>query len=202
MIDQLAAAAGRAVSRETFDRIERYAALLRDEAVRQNLVAKSTLATMWERHILDSAQLVRFEPRPGANWLDIGSGAGLPGVVIACIVDGPITLLEPRKLRADFLKQVCNSLRLNAVAVRSKVERMTGTFDVITARGVAPLAKLLEISQHLSTTNTVWALPKGRGAVEELAQAKQAWHGMFHVKQSVTSADSYVVVGTGVRAKT
>ena len=72
-------------------------------AQRQNLVSASTLDQLWERHILDSAQLVRFEPRPGASWVDIGSGAGLPGIVIACLVDGPGTLVEPRRLRAEFL---------------------------------------------------------------------------------------------------
>ena len=60
---------------------------------------------LWERHVLDSAQLVRFEPEPGASWIDIGSGAGLPGIVIACLVDGPVTLVEPRRLRANFLEQ-------------------------------------------------------------------------------------------------
>ena len=76
-----------------------------------------------------------------------------------------------------------------------------GELDVIVARAVAPLSQLLQISHHLSTKKTVWALPKGRGAQSELAEAESTWQGVFHVEQSVTDRDSYIVVGTGVRRK-
>ena len=201
MIDQLSRAAARDVSRETFEKLEAYAALLRDEARRQNLIAASTLDHVWERHILDSAQLVRFEPRPGASWADIGSGAGLPGIVIACLVEGPVTLIEPRRLRADFLARSAEALQLNAVVTARKAESVEGRFDVITGRAVARLDQFLSLSAHLSTRNTVWALPKGRGAHSELAEAQRAWQAAFHVEQSVTDADSYIVVGTGVRKR-
>ena len=201
MIERLEHVAGRIVPRETFEKLDAYATLLREEAGRQNLVSAATLDHLWERHILDSAQLVRFEPHSGASWADIGSGAGLPGIVIACIVAGPVTLIEPRRLRADFLHRVCESLGLNASVVQGKAERAGGKYDVITARAVTRLGQLLGISAHLSTRNTVWALPKGRGAEEELAEAKQSWQGVFHVEQSVTDADSKIVVATGVRAR-
>lgn len=198
MIDRLAQAAGRDVSRETIEKLEAYAAFLREENRRQNLVAESTLDYLWERHILDSAQLVRFEPRMGASWVDVGSGAGLPGIVIACLVQGSVTLIEPRRLRADFLHKVCEALRINAGVFHGKAERAQGKYDVITARAVASLAQILKISEHLSTRKTVWALPKGRSADAELAAARQAWQGGFHVEQSVTDADSRIVVATGV----
>jgi 16S rRNA (guanine527-N7)-methyltransferase len=203
MIGKIAAVSGRDVSRETFDRLERYVQLLRQEAGRQNLISRHTLDTLWNRHVLDSAQLVRFEPKAAASWADVGSGAGLPGIVVACLVDGPVTLIEPRRLRAEFLQTVIDELglrcRVTVQAVRA--ERAVGTFDVISARAVTRLPKLLEISHHLSTGKTVWALPKGRGALEELVEAKQAWQGMFHVERSVTDDESYIVVGTGVRVK-
>ena len=201
MIDRLAAASGRNVSRETFEKIEAYVQFLASESERQNLVSASTLHHVWDRHILDSAQLVPFEPRANASWLDIGSGAGLPGIVIACLVNGRVTLVEPRRLRAEFLQRAVEALGLSATVVASKIEKVSGKFDVITARAVASLPRLLEISHHLSTRNTVWALPKGRSAQSELAEAQRAWQGVFHVKQSVTDADSYIIVGTGVRAK-
>jgi 16S rRNA (guanine527-N7)-methyltransferase len=201
VIGAIAAAAQRDVSRETFGRLETYVALLTNESRRQNLVSSTTLERVWERHILDSAQLVTLEPKPGASWADIGSGAGLPGIVVACLVDGPVKLIEPRRLRADFLHKVCESLALNATVYCGRAESARGEYDVITARAVAPLPKLLKISAHLSTRNTVWALPKGRAAERELAEAKQAWQGTFHVKQSVTDADAKIVVATGVRAK-
>ena len=120
MIERLAEVAQRDVSRETFEKIEAHAAMLREENQRQNLVSASTLDQLWERHILDSAQLVRFEPHAGASWVDIGSGAGLPGIVLACLVEGPVTLIEPRRLRAEFLHKVCESLGLKATVFLGK----------------------------------------------------------------------------------
>jgi 16S rRNA (guanine527-N7)-methyltransferase len=162
VIERLAEIARRDVSRETFEKLQTYAALLKAENRRQNLIAASTVELLWERHILDSAQLVRFQPHGAARWVDIGSGAGLPGIVIACLVDGPVTLIEPRRLRAEFLHKLCDALRINASVVMGKVERAEGIYDAITARAVTRLGNLFEISAHLSTTKTVWMLPKGR----------------------------------------
>jgi 16S rRNA (guanine527-N7)-methyltransferase len=201
MIQRLEQAAGRPVSRETFERLEAYVALLVEENRRQNLVAAATLEHVWDRHIVDSAQLIRFEPHVGSSWLDIGSGAGLPGIVVACLVHGNVTLAEPRRLRAEFLHKVVESLDLRTSVHCMKVERVDGSFDVITARAVAPLTELLKISAHLSTRKTVWALPKGRSAERELAEARKAWQGSFRVEPSVTDDQSYIVVGTEVRAR-
>jgi 16S rRNA (guanine527-N7)-methyltransferase len=183
------------------ERLEAFVGLLENESRCQNLVSVSSLPNIWGRHILDSAQLVRFEPRAGASWADVGSGAGLPGVVIACLVEGPVTLIEPRRLRAEFLQHAISSLKLNAIVAHARVEKVAGHFDVVTARAVAPLGKFFGISQHLSTSNTVWALPRGRNAHSELAEAERAWQGVFHVEQSATDEESYIVVGTGVRAR-
>jgi 16S rRNA (guanine527-N7)-methyltransferase len=201
VIEALERVARRLVSRETSEKLEAFVSLLREESGRQNLVSASTLDHIWGRHILDSAQLVRFEPHSGASWLDIGSGAGLPGIVIACLVEGPVTLVEPRRLRADFLHRTAESLHLRVKVHCAKVERVEGTFDIITARAVANLTRLLEISAHLSTRKTVWALPKGRNALAELSAARRAWQGEFRVERSVTDAESYIVVGTGVRTR-
>ena len=124
-------------------------------------------------------------------------------MVIALLVEGPVTLVEPRRLRVDFLHLAVERLRLAPrVTIRhQKVERLSGSFDVITARAVASLARVLEISSHLSTKKTVWVLPKGRSARTELAEAQRAWQGMFHVEQSVTDPDSMIVVASGVGKK-
>ena len=199
MIDRLAEVARRDVSRETFEKLQAYAVFLREENRRQNLISASTVDDLWERHILDSAQLVRFEPHAGASWVDIGSGAGLPGIVIACLVEGRVTLVEPRRLRAEFLHRANESLALGVDVICSKAERAQGRYDVITARAVANLAKFMEISAHLSTRKTTWALPKGRNAEVELVQAQQAWQGTFHVEPSATDPESGIVIVTGVR---
>jgi 16S rRNA (guanine527-N7)-methyltransferase len=201
MIERLSEVTRRDVSRETFEKLKLYVALLREGSQRQNLVSASTLDHLWERHILDSAQLVRFEPHAGSSWVDIGSGAGLPGIVVACLIEGPVTLVEPRRLRVEFLHKICDSLRLDATVIATKAERAEGKYDVITARAVANLGQFLKISAHLSTRKSLWVLPKGRSATVELAEAQQAWQGAFHVEQSVTDADSHIVVATGVRAK-
>lgn len=199
--NQIASIAGRHVSRETFAKLVVYEAMLEQESRRQNLISASTARTLWERHILDAAQLVRFEPKPGASWVDIGSGSGIPGIVIAIVVDGPVTLMEPRRLRAEFLHRVCDSLELSATVVSQKAERVGGHYDVITGRAVARLDRFLKLSAHLSTGNSVWVLPKGRGGAAELALAEQSWHGVFHVEQSLTDKDSYIVVGSQIRAR-
>ena len=202
MIEALAEACGRPVSRETFSRIRAYEQLLRAENERQNLISAQGMEGLWKRHILDSAQLLRFvEPNPGAAWLDVGSGAGLPGIVIACLAGGPVTLAEPRKLRADFLRRCVNVLGLDAVVQQTKVERITGAYDVITGRAVAALPRFLEMCDHLSTKNTVWILPKGKGAQSELAEAQRTWQGSFRVEPSVTDEDSRIIVATQLRAR-
>jgi 16S rRNA (guanine527-N7)-methyltransferase len=201
VIDELSEAAGRTVSRETMDRLALYSDRLREESARQNLISVSTFDHLWKRHILDSAQLARFEPHGGAAWADIGSGAGLPGIVLACIVEGPITLVEPRRLRADFLRSVVAELGLSATVEPVKVERVNGRFDVITGLAVASLSRFLDLCDHLSTRNTAWVLPKGRNAQSELEEARRSWQGVFHVEQSVTDADAKIIIGTGVRAR-
>jgi 16S rRNA (guanine527-N7)-methyltransferase len=202
MTANLAELLERDVPRETQEILECYCLLLREESSRQNLISASTVERLWDRHILDSAQLVRFETRPGASWLDIGSGAGLPGVVIATLVAGPVTLLEPRRLRADFLTRAVQSLGLgNATVQCAKAERAQGRFEMITARAVAPLAKFLEMSTHLSTRNTCWVLPKGRNAQSELAAAQQKWHCEAEIVPSRTDPDSGILVLRDVRRR-
>jgi 16S rRNA (guanine527-N7)-methyltransferase len=203
MIDRLAEVTGRSVSRETFERLEFYGDLLRDEAQHQNLVSRATLDRLWERHILDSAQLVRFEPSPGASWVDIGTGAGLPGVVIAALVSGPVVLVEPRRLRVEFLERIVAELGIgDRVSVAaSTIQKVGGRFEVITARAVASLDKLLAISTHLSTRNTIWVLPKGRGAQSELAEASRTWHCEATSVPSRTDTNSEILLLRNVKAR-
>jgi 16S rRNA (guanine527-N7)-methyltransferase len=203
MIEALERAAGRPVSRETIALLEAYVDRLKAANRQQNLVAASTLGAIWERHILDSAQLARFAPRAGASWIDIGSGAGLPGIVIAALTEGPVTLAEPRRLRAAFLQETVEALGLaNRVSVLStKIENVHGKFDVITARAVAPLGRLLGMAHHLAHSGTVWALPKGRNAKSELAEAQRSWQCAVRSEASCTDPDATILVLSRVRAK-
>ena len=187
------------VSRET--RLTAFVELLREESEKQNLIAPSTLDQIWARHIVDSAQLLAHAPDTGV-WLDIGSGAGLPGLVVALLRDAPVELVEPRKLRTDFLSRVSAALNLSDVSVHTaKIERTQGPTSVISARAVAPLDDLFRIARHRSTSSTVWVLPKGRNAQSEVEEARRNWHGSFHVEPSITAPDSLIVVAKGVRPR-
>ena len=203
MIDLLVKAADADVSRETYARLQEYVRLLQHEALVQNLIAPSTLNDVWTRHIADSAQLMRYEPRVGSSWADVGSGAGLPGLVVGILASGPMTLIEPRRLRAEFLKTAVAELDLadRITVTHCKVERVEGQFDVITGRAVAALDGFLQIASHLSSFETTWVLPKGKGAQSELAQARRNWHCDVRVEQSCTDPESQILVLTRVGAK-
>jgi len=189
-----------APSADQWARLEQFATMLVAESAQQNLIAASTIPTMWVRHIADSAQLLALDARDGDGlWFDLGSGAGLPGLVVAILSERPIALIESRKRRCDFLRAVIGELALAHVEViEAPLERIeTRAAATISARAFAPLDKLINLSARFSTESTRWLLPKGRNAVKELALLPQAWQNLFHVEQSLTDADSQILVGTG-----
>lgn len=187
------------VSGET--RLAEFVDLLRDEATRQNLVSPATLGTIWSRHVVDSAQLLDHAAGDGP-WLDIGSGAGLPGIVLAILRDAPVELVEPRKLRTAFLQHCVDTLGLTNVTIHTaKVERTMGRAAIITARAVGTLDTLFRIARHRADRSTIWVLPKGRTAQSEVEDARLWWQGSFHVEPSVTAADSLIIVAKEVRPR-
>ena len=203
MSDARVALAGLDVSRETIERLEQFVALLTDENQHQNLVSKSTIPNLWTRHIADAAQLLAFAP-PRGSWLDIGSGAGLPGMVVAILTGAPMLLVEPRRLRADFLQRAVGTLDLAAtvLVIQSKVEMVRHSpVDVITARAVASIDRLFAIAGHLSHNGTIWVLPKGRKAKSELDAARETWQGDFRLEPSRTDPDAQILVASRVRRK-
>lgn len=190
------------VSRETVNRLRTYLDLLLEEAGKQNLIARSTAREAWERHIVDSAQLLVHAPNDFGSWLDIGSGAGLPGLVVAIMTGSPVTMVEPRRLRVEFLQRCIAELGLHSATVfDGKVERLTGQFDVISARAVATVSKVFSMAGHLAHPGTRWVLPKGRGAAKELAEAQASWQGRFKLEPSITATDAMIVLAEGVAPK-
>lgn len=184
---------------EVLDRLEDLAVLLTAENDVQNLVSDASLAELWVRHYADSAQLLNFVPRETCrSWLDLGTGAGFPGLVIAVLrPECQVYMVESRGRRIEWLQRAADSLRLsNAHVCGTKVEALeTRKFDAISARAFAPLPKLLDLSARFSTDKTVWLLPKGRSARQELKEL-QGWNHLFHVEQSITDAEAGVIVGT------
>lgn len=174
------------------------------EGDRQNLISAGTREMMWSRHIVDSAQLLSHAPSElSAHWVDIGTGAGFPGLVIACIAAGPIVLVEPRPLRVAHLERCIDQLGLaHCSVIRSSISDVhVDNVGVISARAYAPLEKIFNSSQHLSGLSTTWILPKGRNAHNELASTRVGWQGVFHVEQSVTDPESRIVVASGVERR-
>ncbi|WP_411340066.1 16S rRNA (guanine(527)-N(7))-methyltransferase RsmG [Sphingopyxis sp. J-6] len=180
--------------------LDRFADLLVAENALQNLIAASTVPTLWVRHIADSAQLLALDEREGGGlWIDLGSGPGLPGLVVAILSERPMMLVESRKRRCDFLRAAAVDLDLRHVEViEAPLERVeTRSAATISARAFAPLDRLIDLSARFSTESTRWLLPKGRNAVKELALLPQAWQSLFHVEQSRTDAESRILVGQG-----
>ncbi len=175
--------------------------MLLAENERQNLISRSSAEHLWTRHIEDSLQLLDHAPAE-ARWLDIGSGAGLPGMVLAIAGVRSITLVEPRRLRTDFLERSRVSLGLtNVTVVIGKVEQLTGAFDIITARAVAPLTRLFDLAGPLMAPGGRWVLPKGRSAEKELEEARSTWQGDFRLVPSRTDPDAQILVAEGVRRR-
>lgn len=187
------------VSRETLDQLEAYAALVRLGQKTQNLVSATTLPTFWSRHIVDSAQLVLLGQ--AGSWLDIGSGAGIPGMITAIITGNSTILVEPRARRAAFLAETAETLGLTHVQVAtSTVQKLVANaVDNITARALAALPAIIEMAAPFAHKGTVWLLPKGKSAQSELASLPHAWQGAWEMRASVTDPDSQILIGRHIR---
>lgn len=190
------------VSRETIVKLARFRDLLLAENEHQNLIAAPSIAQSWARHIVDSVQLARLAPHVH-DWLDIGSGPGLPGMPLAIVAGVPVRLIEPRRRRVEFLRRAVGDLGLDKVTVLDGVvEQLAGPVaHAITARAVAALPKLFALAHHLAARSTIWVLPKGKSAETELESARAEWQGEFQLVASVTDPTSRIVVARNVRRR-
>lgn len=185
------------VSRETWERLEAFVEFLKVEATQQNLISAATLQAIWTRHIVDSAQLLGHVPE-AQRWLDLGTGAGFPGLIVALLSDHDVTLVESRAKRIEYLRRAVDLLGLESRTriAHMPVERLeTATYDIISARAFAPLPRLLDLAARFSTAKTLWLLPKGRNAVKELHEAHGRWQLDFAVKPSITDDQAGILVG-------
>jgi 16S rRNA (guanine527-N7)-methyltransferase len=216
------------VSRETLDRLRTYEGLLKAWQKAVNLVSPSTLDQVWHRHFADSAQLFALagfnspplsiphegggESQGGKNWLDLGSGGGFPGLVLAILMAerlpmARMTLVESDTRKAAFLGEVA---RKTGLLVEIRVERSEKTAtqansvsrDVITARALAPLPKLLGLAQPFFSPHTVALFPKGREAELEVEEARERFEFDFSLAQSLTDDEARIVIVRNLAAKT
>jgi 16S rRNA (guanine527-N7)-methyltransferase len=201
-MEEFEAVAALNVPHETLARLEAFAALLREENARQNLVSRDSLDQVWARHIYDSAQLLRFDP--GGHWIDLGTGAGFPGLVVGALRSDQTTLVEGRRLRVEFLERAARVLAAtDRVDIHcAKVEALPAKcYSAISARAFAPLGKLLALGEKFSGDGTIWLLPKGRNAETELEAVRASWQGDFRLEPSLTDPESRIIVASGVRRR-
>jgi 16S rRNA (guanine527-N7)-methyltransferase len=167
------------VPRETLQRLTNYARLLVERNAQLNLVADSTLADLWRRHFLDSAQLAPLVPAGARSIVDLGSGAGFPGMVLAIVLDRPglkVHLVDSTQKKCRFLEEVAKATAAPVQVHWARAEELTGfRADAVTARAVAPLTKLLGLAFPFFTAETTGLFLKGRGAVAELTEARESW---------------------------
>lgn len=186
------------VPRETTEKLGAFCRMVERESQVQNLVSPATIPHLWERHIVDSLQLIPLAARTG-TWADIGTGAGFPGLVVAIVRPQPTILIEPRRLRADFLRRASDELNLeNVLVIQEKVERVHRVAAVVSARAVTAASKLFGMAKHLSTAETTWLIPTGRSAERELEATCKSWQGRFSIVPSSTDPQSGIIVAEHV----
>lgn len=187
------------VSRETFENLKSYEAVLRKWNPRINLVSPSSLDNLWSRHMMDSAQVFRYLPESAKNCVDLGSGAGFPGIVLAIMAAGRgsevnFTLIEADQRKAAFLRTVSRETMVPFCVISDRIERVQPkNADVLTARALAPLSSLLDLaSRHLAVQGRCFFL-KGASASREIEEALETWRFDCKTYASQTADDAVIL---------
>lgn len=180
-------------------RLETYAALLEKWNAKINLVAPNTVKSLWERHFLDSAQLLRLKPANAKKWADFGSGGGFPALVLAILSaekfpELQFILVESDQRKAAFLRSVSRETSVNVEVIANRVEEVPPLgADVISARALAPLTKLLEYADQHLRGGGISILPKGRNHEEELRDALANWRFTYEKVESLSHDEGAIL---------
>ena len=192
------------VSRETMDRLDIYVALLEKWNPKINLVSRSTLDDIWNRHIVDSAQLFGLAPEGAKNWVDIGSGGGFPGLVIAIMAkehapEQHITLVESDQRKCAFLRTVARETGCDVTVISDRVEKIASlNAEILSARALADLSILFDFATlHLSSNGTC-LFPKGLSWEKEVEAAQDSWRFEHEAIRSETSQDAVILRINGI----
>ncbi len=190
------------VPRETLERLTNHARLLVERNAHLNLVAESTLPDMWRRHFWDSAQLAPLVPKGAKTLVDLGSGAGFPGLVLAVVLDRPglkVHLIDSTQKKCRFLEEVAKATRAPVEVHWSRAEELPDLkADVVTARAVAPLTKLLGLAHPFFAAGTTGLFLKGRGLPAELTDASESWTLHAETIQSRSDPSGSILRVTGL----
>jgi 16S rRNA (guanine527-N7)-methyltransferase len=182
------------VSRETLERLTAYADLLVKWQARINLVGPDTLPDLWSRHFLDSAQLLPLIPADARRVVDLGSGAGFPGLVLAVMGAPGVHLIESDARKCAFLREAARIAATPVTVINRRIEQVPGlNADIVTARALAPLAKLLDWAEpHLAAAGACLFL-KGRGSDDELTAAAKEWNITSERVSSLTDPQAHIL---------
>jgi 16S rRNA (guanine527-N7)-methyltransferase len=189
------------VSRETSARLDRFVEVLIAWLKHTNLVARSTVPVIWTRHVADSLQLLDLAPQAKV-WVDLGSGAGFPGIVIACALAGTegakVHLVESIGKKATFLRQAAQvtsaPATIHAMRIEDFVDKAPESIDVVTARALAPLPKLLTLAYPLLKKGALGLFPKGQDVASELTEAAKYWKIEHSLIRSRTDEKAQILV--------
>lgn len=192
------------VSRETLDKLNLYESLLQRWQRTINLVAPATLEVAWLRHFADSAQLARFMPANASFVVDLGSGAGFPGLVLAIMAaergePQRFVLVESDQRKSAFLREVVRATGAAVEILSIRIENpethaSVGAADVVTARALAPLERLLALAQPFFGPDTLGLFPKGRGVDVEIEAARRTWDFDVELEPSLTDSDARIAL--------
>lgn len=192
------------VSRETFARLEAIVDLLRRWQGTINLVAPATLPAIWQRHVADSLQLLALAPAAASRWVDLGSGGGFPGLVVAAVLaerpGAVVHLVESDTRKAAFLRESARvaglPVEVHAERIEKVAEKLAPGTHVVSARALAPLAKLLDLASPFLAAGAPALFPKGKDAERELTEARKGWTLDLNLAPSRTDPDARIVVVT------
>lgn len=183
-------------------RLSRYGELLLEWSEKMNLVARSTLPDMWGRHFLDSAQLIKHIPKEAKVFVDLGSGAGFPGLILAVLGAPEVHLVESIGKKAKFLSAVAKGLDLNVTVHNQRIESLRDIeADIVTARALTALPKLLSYSKPFFGKNTKAVFLKGEKTQSELTDAKKYWTFKHKVYPSLTSETGQILIVNDLKVR-
>jgi len=189
------------VSRETLDRLRAYVDLLASWNPRINLVSAASLVDVWRRHILDSGQLIRHIDPSSRVLVDLGSGAGLPALILGILGVPEVHLIEVDQRKAAFLREAARVTKTSATVHATRIESVTPfAADVVTARALAPLAQLLERAVPFIAATTICLFLKGRGLHDELTAAQEKWIMQTQILASLADPTGHILRVEGLRA--
>ena len=187
------------VSRETLERLGAFEDLVRKWTKKINLIARNDVDHIWDRHIVDSAQVWSSAPDEWNHWVDIGSGGGFPAIILAAIAvekepDARFTLIESDQRKATFLRTAIRELSLNAIVLDDRIELAPPqNADVISARALASLTSLLGFAERHLAPNGIAVFQKGKSADDEIIEAKHTWAFDYNKVPSITNDDACVI---------